>query len=394
MKFNKWTVALAAIGVVNLTSAARADEKISQVQTALSNTTLSGYVDTAAIWQMGPNSNQSGGHLNLPAETATGGTLQDGFQLNVVDLVLDKPEDESPWASGYHVELQFGPDAVGQDNTYGGITQAFVRLRTPVGNGIDWQVGVWDTIVGYETLNDPANPNFTRSYAYEIEPTTHTGILGTYKINDEVTVQAGIADGSNVGTASPSGFNGRSNDESQKAYMGDVQLTAPSSWGWINGATLYAGFINADDSTVGGGSTSLYLGTTVPTPMTALKFGGSFDYVSFHNTGPGNSDQDSIWDIALYSTYQATAKLSLNFRAEYLDNAAVGASTPTPFTNVGTSNAEEFTATAQYALWANVLSRVEFRWDHAETTTPGNGFGAAGTNHNNFMLAANFVYQF
>jgi hypothetical protein len=41
MKFNKWTVGLAAIGVVSLASAARADEKMSQVQTALSNTTLS-----------------------------------------------------------------------------------------------------------------------------------------------------------------------------------------------------------------------------------------------------------------------------------------------------------------------------------------------------------------
>ncbi len=44
MKFNKWTLGLAAVGVVSLTSAARADEsKISQVQTALSDTTISGY---------------------------------------------------------------------------------------------------------------------------------------------------------------------------------------------------------------------------------------------------------------------------------------------------------------------------------------------------------------
>jgi len=276
----------------------------------------------------------------------------------------------------------------------GGLTQAFVRLRTPVGNGFVWQVGVWDTIVGYETLNDPANPNFTRSLAYEIEPTTHTGILGTYKINDEVTVQAGVADGSNVGTASPAGVNGRSGIESQKAYMADIQLTAPDSFGWAKGATLYLAAINADDSTLGGGSTSIYLGTTVPTPMAALKFGGSFDYVSFHNATPANSSQDSIWDIALYSTYQATDKLSLNFRAEYLDNSEVGLTTPTPFTSVGASNAEEFTATVQYNLWANVLSRIEFRWDHDETTTPGSGFGAAGTNHNNFMLAANIIYQF
>ncbi len=49
MKFNKWTMGLAAVGVVSLASAARADEtKMSQVQTALSNTTLSGYVDTSA----------------------------------------------------------------------------------------------------------------------------------------------------------------------------------------------------------------------------------------------------------------------------------------------------------------------------------------------------------
>jgi len=52
MKFNKWTLGLAALGVVSLASAARADEaKMSQVQTALSNTTLSGYVDVAAIWR-------------------------------------------------------------------------------------------------------------------------------------------------------------------------------------------------------------------------------------------------------------------------------------------------------------------------------------------------------
>jgi hypothetical protein len=373
MKFNKWTVALAAIGVVNLTSAARADEKISQVQTALSNTTLSGYVDTAAIWNLGPN------YGGLPPVTASGGTLKDGFQLNVVDLTLDKPEDESPWASGYHVEIQLGPDSVGQATGAGGLTQAYLTLRTPVGNGIDWKVGVWDTIVGYESLNDPSNPNFTRSYAYQIEPTTHTGILGTYKVSDMVTVQAGVADDSNVAGVA-SGFNTRAGLESQKTYMGDVQLTAPDSFGWAKGATLYLGAINSDN-TGGPGSTSLYLGSTIPTPMAALKFGGSFDYLDIHNAGGGNTSDDSVWDIALYSTYQATDKLSLNFRGEYLNQAGIGA-----------SNAEEFTATAQYALWANVLSRVEFRWDHLESA--GAYGNVPGNNHNNFMLAANFVYQF
>ena len=52
MKFNKWTVGLAAVGLVSLTSAARAEEK-SMVATALAGTSLSGYVDTSAQWNFG-----------------------------------------------------------------------------------------------------------------------------------------------------------------------------------------------------------------------------------------------------------------------------------------------------------------------------------------------------
>ena len=108
MKFNKWTVGLAAIGVVSLASAARADEKMSQVQTALSNTTLSGYVDVAATWRPGTDNGAAYGGPNIPGYAFS---KNDGFNLNAVDIALDKPMDESPWASGYHVELMFGPDA-------------------------------------------------------------------------------------------------------------------------------------------------------------------------------------------------------------------------------------------------------------------------------------------
>ncbi len=123
MKFNKWTMGLAAVGVVSLASAARADEtKMSQVQTALSNTTLSGYVDTSAMWNTGSQIRcaTTGAAIGgqLPPYTP-GGTHGDGFNLNAVDIALDKPMDESPWASGYHVEMMFGQDAVGMQVTIG-----------------------------------------------------------------------------------------------------------------------------------------------------------------------------------------------------------------------------------------------------------------------------------
>jgi hypothetical protein len=427
MKFNKWTVGLAAIGVVSLASAARADEKMSQVQTALSNTTLSGYVDTAAIWRPGSdlkNGNVGSPTPGVPNMPGQAFSKNDGFYLNAVDLALDHPEDESPWAAGYHAEVMFGPDSVpgaigfGSAGTAaaapvsssaGSIRQAYVTLRTPVGNGLDWKVGVWDTIVGYESNSDPLNPNYTRSYGYTIEPTTHTGILATYKVSDAITIQAGIADDSNVAGA-PAGINGVSSIESQKAYMGDIQFTAPDSAGFMKGATVtlaainYAGnaLDNGGGTTPGGdGSTSWYVGGTLPTPVTALKVGACFDYLSLHNgdtTGGGHNDD--VWNLAVYTSYQASEKLSLNLRGEYLDAAGLtAADAGSIFTGVGAAygqnKAEELTLTAQYNLWANVISRLELRWDHMEH---GNPFGAddagAPFRSSDYLIALNVIYQF
>jgi hypothetical protein len=423
MKFNKWTVSLAAIGVVSLASAARADEKMNAVQTALSNTTLSGYVDTAAIWR--PSSDaKNGGGPNIPAQAFS---KNDGFYLNSVDLAIDHPEDESPWAAGYHAEVMMGPDAVPGLTGFGtggtgtaaigtsgaSIRQAYVTLRTPVGNGLDWKVGVWDTIVGYESNSDPLNPNYTRSYGYTIEPTTHTGILATYKISDMFTVQGGIADDSNVAGA-PVGINGVSSIESQKAYMGDLQFTAPDDAGFMKGATITAAIItyagNSTDGAAGpggDGSTSFYVGGTIPTPVTALKAGACFDYLDLHNgdtTGGGSND--NVWNVAVYTSYQASEKLTLNFRGEFLNTEGLTAADATSIFGANTSaitattgysgnKVEELTATAQYNLWANVISRLEVRWDHAEHNQP---FGAndAGAPYrgNDFLVALNIIYQF
>jgi hypothetical protein len=396
MKFNKWTVGLAAIGVVSLASAARADEKLSQVQTALSNTTLSGYVDVAAQWNPGTDSGPANRAGNLPAYAFA---KNDGFSLNAVDLALDKPMDESPWASGYHIELMTGPNTVPGGNTTGpGIRQAYITLRTPVGNGIDWKVGVFDTIIGYESSSDPLNPNYTRSYGYSIEPSTHTGVLATYKVCDALSMSAGVADSSNIATGTQA-INGTSTYESQKTYMGLMVLTAPDSFGPMKGATLTFGAINSVDSARYGADTrsSYYAGLTLPTPSSMVKFGAAFDYLNFSNNGGGNHD-DSVWVAGLYSTIQPTDKLSFNFRGEVVDATQIGAAV-NPLNGAYAGHyADELTATVQYQLWANVLSRVEFRWDHVDNV---DAFGYNGTANggnplkkNDFLLALNLIYQF
>ncbi len=413
MKFNKWTVGLAAVGVVSLASAARADEQMSQVQTALTQTTLSGFVDTAAQWN--PNTNMRPG-LAYPGNVPKYSFAQnDGFSLNAVDIALDKPEDSSQWAAGYHIEMMYGEDAVGVAFGSGGnlsgtptatIRQAFIRLHTPIegSNGIDWQVGVFDSIIGYESNSDPLNPNYTRSYGYTIEPTTFTGVLGTYKVNDEISFSGGIAnDEFNNLFISGNSF------ESQRCYMGSVSLTAPDSMGFLKGATLSGGVIHNNNSTdvasdtvtFPGATTSLYVGATLPTPITQLKVGAAFDYLWQQNVVAGiPSTGADLWNIAGYATFQATDKLSFNVRAEYLDNQS--ASGAAPISLYPGNNAEEFTATVQYNLWANVITRGEFRWDHIEHRgLDGEGFGVSSTGtslapdrNNDFLLALNVIYQF
>jgi hypothetical protein len=414
MKFNKWTLGLAALGVVSLASAARADEaKMSQVQTALSNTTLSGYVDTSIQW------NPSGGYSVAPVAfqntyeegygSSVASSKANGFNLNVIDLALDKPIDEGPWAAGYHVEMWFGPDAAtlgssqsigtfygsGDNRDYNAsqsaaIRQAYIALRTPVGNGIDWKIGVFDSIIGYESTSSPLNPNYTHSYGYTMEPTTFTGLLATYKFCDALTVTAGIADskGPLINDITPHQTGGTS--DSFKTYMGLVSLTAPQSWGWASGATLTGGVVSGAPSTSGTGSgdaiTSWYAGATLPTPNKNLKFGASFDYATAYGS-------DNPWALAGYVNIQATQKLSINGRAEwaknYLSSVAGIGGLPSQ------QNAVALTGTLQYDVWANVITRLEMRWDHASHEIYGYNLTGSGTSvENAFMIALQAVYQF
>jgi len=412
MKFNKWTLGLAAVGVVSLTSAARADEtKISQLNTALSNTTISGYVDVSAQFnpnggaggapaEGGPNSFSPNYYYNQPANS---------INLNVVDIAIDKPLDESPWASGYHVEFWVG--ALGQQLGVGNdIRQAYITLRTPVGNGIDWKVGVFDTIVGYESNTTYNNPNYSHSFGFNIEPTTHTGILASYKATDWLSAQFGVADQSYAGsgsyTAAAGGNPGNTAGLYHPTFMWGPTLTAPDSFGWAKGATLSVATIITGSNTSGnyssaggGGGKTIYAGLTLPTPIAALKFGAAFDYLNAADA-PANT-----WVGAVYSTYQFNDKLSLNLRAEYmnagydenyLDGSVNGGATA--YTGTETTNeSQELTATVQYALWANVLTRLEFRWDHTNFSSPGSGAYVSNTGNqqqNAFMLAAQAVYQF
>jgi hypothetical protein len=400
MKVNKWTLALAAGGVVTLAAGVQAEEAQQQVLTALSQTTLSGYVDTSAIWKFGT------GNSALPGRAYDGVGKLDGFNLNVVKLGLERPLDDAQWAAGYKVDLLFGPDAVTYQGTFGsggsvgsfgddfGFQNAYVALRAPLGNGLDFKIGAFESPIGYEAFDAGNNPNYSRSFGYILGPKQHTGVLASYHVSDALSIYGGVA---NTHTGL---INGRAAAaaETEKTYLGGLAVTAPESLGFLSGATLYAGVVDGLSSGNTEDTTSLYAGLTLPTPMEGLSVGASWDYRfdGFNMVTPPTPAGGSNWATAIagYVSYQATEKLRINDRVDY----ATGSDGT--FLDVGGNGISDRqpelisnTLTVDYSLWENVVSRAEFRWDHSLTGDRLYGM-APGSQKNAFTLAANIIYKF
>jgi hypothetical protein len=435
MKMNKWTLGLAAVGLVSLTPALRAADATPGPQpilTAMSATTISGYVDTSAVWNPGTGNTYA-------APYAFNGGKADGFNLDAVAVRIAKPLDEGKWSAGYVAEVMLGPDATAALGGAYPIREAYVSLRANVGNGLDFKLGQWDNLLGYEGTDAMNDPNFTRSYGYTIEPTEHIGLLGSYIWGDPdkgmVQFQGGVADElqagltRNVSGTPPPGMGGPNTYttiESKKGIVSLLTLQAPKSWGGIGGSALYAGldygpgnatfghpavgtyFIPAASSHVVD-KLELYVGATLMTPVKGLTLGASWDTINNSDLGPVEGYASAV--AGYLSFHVPDTKLTLNTRAEFAHGSA--------FDNLFGGNywinskgkviipeeAKVFavTETIEYKLWGdNVITRLEARWDTSMDgspmfggTAPGYGAIPGGASKNNeLMIAANVIYKF
>lgn len=223
--------------------AAAADESV--VSSPVSGTSIVGAVDTSAQWKPGPGSTMATRGLN------TAPSHYNGFNLEFLELRLEKPLDDASWSSGYKVEMWYGQDAdwlPGALVPNLAVKQAYVALRAPEGNGLDFKVGQFDAIIGYEYLAPYVNPNFSRSLGNWTEPFSHTGVLATYEVASWITLTGGAANSAygvmntkqpwsylptyGVGQL-PTGPYPKGNGT--LTYMGLVTLKAPESWGFLSG---------------------------------------------------------------------------------------------------------------------------------------------------------------
>jgi hypothetical protein len=392
------------------------DESINYVETAQKGITLSGYVDTSYTYQFaskGQYGSTGGSSPNSEAQLRQFDVSNNTFNINAVKIALEKAlPDKNEWAAGFRLDTIYGEDArfLG-DTAINGVTptstgtinnsgialeQALVKFRIPVGNGLDIYMGKFVTFLGYEVIESPANLNFSRGLLFtNAIPLTHTGIYADYKFNDTIETKFGIVDGWNnstspsVGIASGAGTLADSKSFG-KAITGQVTINAPGKNANITQSFIYSpegepGVIGVDN-----GPVVVYdiWGNWNPTFVkdNALLLGFNIDLgyngasgFPAHSTlveeqpAGGVQDSNTWWGIALYSQYKFNKMFSLAGRAEYLH------SDQARFPKFGDQNntdpdGDEFvpqnqddfsyTLTASFNIWDNLLTRVEYRYDH------------------------------
>ena len=370
MKMNKWTMALAAAGVVSLSSVAQAQEAAAGADALAASTTLTGYVSTSYTMD-GTSSADPAGYFRS-------GEDNNKFALDVVSLTLASAQGAGEYATGYTVQLWAGDAAgdigTGESTSTVELMQANIDLRLPVGNGLDLKVGQMGTVVGAETYDYNANAFYTRSFAFAAEPTHHTGILASYQLTDDLSVSAGLANSTD---------SAETNDvkDGGKALLVAVSYTTPDTLGVLGGAELYYGGVLGASNTADSDAEqdTHYLSASIPVPVEGLSYSVGWTVVDKDDVGGNNNGNTNI--TSHYLGYALTESLSLNVRYEHGNvNSGTTPSVPKWASNI--DGLESLSVGLDYALWDNVTSRIEWREDSGDNLT------------DQEVVALNVVYNF
>lgn len=136
----------------------------------------------------------------------------DELTLNQINLTIERTVDlsQNQWDAGFRVEWIYGGDAGfihsnglfdyyddprDPENQFD-LNQAYIDVAVPVGNGLLLRGGKFVTLLGQETINPTGNALYSHSFLFGFAiPFTHTGILGTYSLNDQWSFTTGVTRG-------------------------------------------------------------------------------------------------------------------------------------------------------------------------------------------------------
>jgi hypothetical protein len=333
-------LSLWAVGLVFCAHAAHAADPdsagVAQQEEDKGRLTVSGYIDSYYF----TNFNNPASRDNMGQSGVGRGFDRrvDQFQLGMVQTVFKYVAKKSEMVA----DLAYGPNAV--YGNYGNVPTT-VGLRasyygTPVFNDaasaliikqayftyfaterLSFTAGQFGTHIGFEYIDAPLNYHYSINHTFNSGiPFYHTGLKGTYKFSDKVSLMAGVTNG----------FDFVHDNNRKKGIIGQLTL-APT-----DKLSLYVNYIHTNEANTDS------LGKTPKGTFEVFDLNGTYKLTDkFHvsvwtmlgmqkgaNDAPGtfavadgDLDRWHYWSgYNLYLTYHATDKFSIGFRAEYFDN--------------------------------------------------------------------------
>jgi hypothetical protein len=352
----------------------RAQEAAAGAEILRASSSFSGYVST------GYHLGSSEGSYNYSFASHN----KNGFSLDHIGLSLSRPLEDYLLDSGFRFDVWVGPQASDlgtSDGSEGSVSirRAYVDLRLPwinplawdlseIGSSIDLRVGTFDSPLGFESPDPVDNPHYTRSWGYTIQPTMHTGVLAVFpgfgrpgvdplfEWDSSYQFSLGL-----VNSVEPR-ISGAPDNSDRKSLLTGLTWELPSFFGPAGGSRVSLGYLNGRDLTNEDPVQNIFgsLGLALPSEQWSLAF--SYDSRVLH--GAGNDDTV----LGAHLGYQASNKLRLHLRGEFFQEGALLFSGESAGEQ---SDGRGITATAEYQLWKNVVSRVEYRWDHTDLRVNG-----------------------
>jgi hypothetical protein len=349
----------------------------------------------------------------------------DAFRVHMAQIVLEKQGKtggELIDHAGFRIKLDFGEDSQFTGGSDFGdevdFQEVYAQFVVPYERGVDLRMGRQNTLIGFEVIESPYNPNFSRSWLFGLgEPFTTTGIRAAYDFTDDISFAIG---GISSFTQAAGDTNGTPSIETALSWNMTERISATGFFFW--GAEGPRNAKVDQDILLGGGIFNFR--ATDQTSFTLEAY-----YANQANVSALSGAGNGRWNgVAAYAIHDFTDQWGLRVRGELFEDAggtrtclgtldppranvcfgATGSGTATvPTTSGGTATAVtaastgfpngiaqtmwETTITLLYKPVPSMMTRLEYRYDKSNKNTLQIGDRAASYQN---TLAFEAIYLF
>ena len=341
-----------------------------------------------------------------PGDVLTGRVFDvqhDELLLNQAAIVLQRtlaPTDDAvvgyqdKFNVGFKVDVMYGYDARfihsnglldhynddASRNEEWDLTQAYLEVGLPIGNGLLITAGKFVTPIGFETINPTTNPLYSHSFLFGFAiPFTHTGVTAKYHFNENFYVLGGVHRGWEQSLDD--------NNDDAVSFLGSVGYLYEPGFMGSEPVNFIVSVATGPEQTDVKGNWRTLVDVIATTKLAdQLTVALNADY-AIEDDAAIDGEQAQWYGVAAYAKYDVSDMFAINARGEWF-NDKDGAR------GLGTNVYEATLGLAikpfhNNDLGSNLVFRPEVRYDYAQEA-----IFDGGSQHDQFTVGADVIFAF